>query len=149
GPNDNFHLENSHVIPALIRRIHTAKKNNIDQVVIWGSGNAMREFLYVEDMADACVFTIQNLEANELYANGIEHINIGSGADLTINKLAQSIKDIIGYSGKIVFDKTKPDGTPRKLLDVSRITGLGWESRIDLITGLKNSYKYYLQNLTE
>ncbi|MBT4969157.1 MAG: GDP-L-fucose synthase [Bacteroidetes bacterium] len=149
GPGDNYDLNSSHVIPALIRKFHEAKIKNSQNVELWGTGAPKREFLYVEDMADACVFTIQNLEANELYANGIEHINIGSGADLTINKLAQSIKDIIGYSGKIVFDKTKPDGTPRKLLDVSRITGLGWESRIDLITGLKNSYKYYLQNLTE
>jgi nucleoside-diphosphate-sugar epimerase len=148
GPNDNFHLENSHVIPALIRRIHTAKKNNIDQVVIWGSGNAMREFLYVEDMADAsmCILKLDKKTYQEKTEDMLSHINIGSGEDISIRNLAFMISEIIGYKGKLSFDLTRPDGPARKLMDVSRLSSMGWNYKVDLKTGLEKTYKWYVEN---
>lgn len=148
GPNDNFHPENSHVIPAMINRLHDAKENNKDHTIIWGSGNPKREFLHVEDMASACAH-IMNLDKDE-YTNStlpmLSHINIGSGKELTIKRLAETISKVIGYKGELVFDSSKPDGTPRKILDVSRLRSLGWESSISLETGLKDTYEWYLKN---
>ncbi|CAN5442807.1 GDP-L-fucose synthase [soil metagenome] len=133
GPNDNYDLKNSHVLPALIRKIHEAKENNAEQVEIWGSGKPMREFLHVDDLADACVFLINEYEDNDI-------LNIGSGVDLTIADLATTIAKVVGYKGRFVFDSTKPDGTPRKLMDVSRMQNLGWQSRISLEEGLASTY---------
>lgn len=148
GPNDNFHLENSHVIPALIRRFHEAKVNEDPQVVVWGTGKVFREFLHVDDMADACVHVMSL--SNEQYTQHtkpmLSHINIGAGSDLTIRELAEAIKIAIGYTGEIVFDSTKPDGTPKKLLDVSRLEGLGWEANISLEEGLMLTYQWFLEN---
>ena len=118
GPYDNFDLQTSHVLAALIRKFYEAKKKNDNSVTIWGTGKPLREFLYVEDLADAIIFMIENVEAKDLYEKGVSHINIGSGKDLTINELAEMIADVIGFKGKIVHDKSKPDGTPRKLMDV-------------------------------
>jgi len=148
GPGDNFHKENSHVIPALIRKFHEAKENNNSNVKIWGSGQAYREFLYVDDMAEASIY-IMNLN-KETYDQSISdrcsHINIGSGEDLKIYELAYLIKEVVGFSGNIVFDDKKPDGTLRKLLDVSLIKKLGWTYSIDLKRGLKKTYEWYLSN---
>ena len=119
GPNDNYHPENSHVLPALIRRLHEAKVSGAETVTIWGTGKPYREFLYVDDLADACVFLMNNYSGNET-------VNIGTGKEVTIKELALLVKDITGFKGELVFDETKPDGTPRKLLDVSKLNGLGW-----------------------
>ena len=146
GPQDNFDLNSSHVIPALLRKFHDAKLYNETQVEVWGTGNPKREFLFVDDMADACVYLLENLEAEELYSSGITHINIGSGKDLSISELARRIGNVVGYTGKIIFDTSKPDGTLRKLLDVSRLNNLGWESNVELATGLKSTYQWYLKN---
>ncbi len=127
GPYDNFNPETSHVLPALIRKFHEAKEKNLSSVTLWGTGKPMREFLYVEDLAEAIVFLMENIEAGNIYEQGISHINIGTGEDLTINELAHIIADITGFTGKIEYDTTKPDGTPRKLMDVSRINSLGWK----------------------
>ncbi len=135
GPHDNFNLETSHVLPAFIRKFHEAKVNNHDSVTIWGSGKPMREFLYVEDLADAILFLTENTDANDLYEKDISHINIGSGKDITIDDLAKLIAEIVGFQGKIIHDATKPDGTPRKLMDVSRINQLGWEYKTELREG--------------
>lgn len=134
GPNDNYHPENSHVLPALIRRIFIAKKNNEPSVSVWGTGKAMREFMHVEDLADACCFLMESYNDSEL-------INIGVGQDISIKELAELISNIIGYKGALFFDITKPDGTPRKLLDSSRINNLGWKSKINLIDGLTRTIK--------
>lgn len=141
GPNDNFDLQNSHVIPALIRKIHQAKINNLPFVAIWGSGNAFREFMYVDDAADAFVFLMKHYDNSEI-------INVGTGKDITIKQLAHIIKKIVGYQGNIKWDKTKPDGTPRKLLNVSKLFKLGWKPKILLEEGLKKEYEWYLNNLT-
>jgi len=133
GPNDNYDLQTSHVLPALIRKIHEAKVNNAPYVELWGTGTPRREFLYVDDLADAVVFLIKTYE-------GEEHINIGTGEDVTILELAEIIKEIVGYSGKIKFDATKPDGTMRKLLDVSKLAELGWKSGVSLKEGIELSY---------
>ena len=146
GPADNYDLNSSHVIPALIRKFYEAKQAGSDQVVVWGSGKPKREFLYVDDMADACVFLFENLEAADLYSRGISHINIGSGRDLTIGDLAQTIADITEFQGEILFDASKPDGVKRKLLDVGVLNNLGWKSQIDLRQGLELSYKWYREN---
>lgn len=149
GPNDNFHPENSHVLPALMRRIHEATADNLPDVVIWGTGSPMREFLHVDDMADACVF-IMNLDKETLDQHTspmLSHINLGTGIDCTIKNLAETIVDIIGYSGKLTFDTSKPDGTPRKLLDVSRINSLGWKARIGLEEGVRSTYQWFLENV--
>lgn len=133
GPNDNYDLAGSHVIPALLRKVHEAKARNEPEVVVWGTGTPRREFLYVEDLADACVFLMENGYEGEL-------LNIGTGVDVTIRELAESIIRTVGYGGKIRFDSSKPDGTPRKLLDVSRMTAVGWTARVSLEDGLRKTY---------
>jgi len=151
GQNDNFHPENSHVIPGLMRRFHEAKLNKEKSVVVWGSGNPRREFLHVDDMADASIFLLQL--PIEIYQEQtqpmLSHVNIGSGSDVTVSDLAHLIKEVVGYEGNIVFDRSKPDGTFRKLVDVSRLAGLGWHSAIPLEQGLKQTYGWYLNNFTD
>lgn len=147
GPNDNFDLQTSHVLPAFIRKFHEAKEKNQSEVIIWGSGKPLREFLFVEDLADAILFLMENVNAKDLYDNGISHLNIGTGKDLTILELAKLISDITGYRGKIVNDSTKPDGTPRKLLDVSRINALGWKYKTELRDGIERTYGWYLKKM--
>lgn len=134
GPNDNYDLKNSHVLPALLQKFHDAKTNNESQVFVWGSGSPLREFLHADDMADACVFLMKNYNEPGL-------INIGVGEDISIKDLALLIKEISGYNGPIVFDSTKPDGTPRKLMDVSKLSALGWKAKISLREGIKQVYK--------
>lgn len=134
GPNDNYDLENSHALPALLRKAHEARERGDKDLVIWGTGTPRREFLYVDDMADACVFLMEN-DINE----GL--FNVGTGTDVTILELAQTVMDIVGLKGGIVFDTSKPDGTPRKLLDVSRLRDLGWQARIDLLDGIRLAYE--------
>lgn len=145
GPGDNFDLNTSHVIPALIRKFHDAKADKSPQVEVWGTGNPKREFLYVDDMADACVYMFENLEATELYPKGKTYINIGTGSDLTIKELANLILNVIGYDGKITFDMSKPDGTMQKLLDVSSLESLGWKANISIEKGLEISYKWFMK----
>lgn len=137
GPNDNFDLNNSHVLPALIRKFHEAKVEGRGEVVCWGTGSPRREFLYSEDLARACLFLMKNY-SEELF------INVGTGVDLTIAELAGMVRDIVGYKGQIVWDKSKPDGTPRKLMDVSRLTALGWKPQIELPLGIKLAYEAFL-----
>ena len=144
GPGDNFDLNCSHVIPALIRKFHEAKTSNTPQVEVWGTGNPKREFLYVDDMADASVFLMENLEAEKLYAGGVTHLNIGSGSDLSIRDLAKTIAEVVEYGGNIIFDTSKPDGTPQKLLDVSTLKDFGWINKVDLFDGLVRTYDWYL-----
>jgi len=146
GPNDNFDLENSHVLPALIRKFHEAKVNNAKFVEVWGSGKPKREFMYVDDLADAIYFLINKIDAKDIYEQGITHLNIGTGKDLTILELSQIIKEVIGYTGEIQFDNTKPDGTPRKLLDVTRINNLGWVARTEIKEGIRIAFKWFLEN---
>jgi GDP-L-fucose synthase len=146
GINDNFHLENSHVIPALMQRFHQAKINNDEEVVVWGTGNAMREFLYVDDMASASLFILE-LDEETYKANTqpmLSHINIGTGQDTTIREMAETIKEIVGYKGKLVFDMSKPDGAPRKLIDVTRLKNMGWSYTTDLKEGLEKTYDWHL-----
>ena len=143
GPNDNFDLETSHVIPAMIRKFHEAKINDDDKVEIWGSGKPFREFLHVDDLADAVLHLFENINGEELYEMGISHINIGSGDEISIQNLAILIKDIIGFRGELVFNDDKPDGMPRKVLDSSLLNNLGWKSRIDLSDGIKSLYTWY------
>ena len=148
GPGDNYHPINSHVIPALIRRFHEAKINNLKNVIIWGSGKPKREFLFVDDMASASVY-LMNLDKsifNKDSAKMCSHINVGSGSDLTIKKLAEIIKEVIGYKGEINFDLTKPDGHPRKLVDSHRLNCLGWEPKVNLKDGLLITYKNFLKH---
>ncbi len=148
GENDNFHPENSHVIPALIRRFHEAKLNNDSQVKAWGSGNPMREFLHVDDMAAASVYVmnLDNAQFQQETAPMLSHINVGTGIDCTIRELVQTVAKVIGYQGEVIFDTTKPDGTARKLMDVSRLERLGWSSKISLKSGLKQTYCWFLEN---
>lgn len=148
GENDNFHPENSHVIPAMLRRFHQAKLAGDTSVVVWGSGKPKREFLYVDDMARACAHVMQlSKETYKLHTSErFSHINIGSGVDCSIAELAQTIKRVVGFDGDIEFDKSKPDGTPRKLLDVTRLTALGWSSKIGLEQGLNRTYQWFLAN---
>ena len=146
GPNDNYNLETSHVLPALIRKFHEAKKSDKPEVILWGTGNPKREFLYVHDLAGAMRFLLENIEAKDIYENGISHINIGTGEDLTITELADLIAGITGFKGKIIYDNSRPDGTPRKLMDVSRINKLGWNYKTSLKDGIKKAYNWYLQN---
>jgi GDP-L-fucose synthase len=143
GPNDNFDLNNSHVLPAFIRKFHEAIEKNQSEVLIWGSGKPLREFLFVEDLADAILFLMENVNAKDLYEKGITHLNIGTGKDLTILELAKLVAEIIGFNGKIVHDSTKPDGTPRKLLDVSRINSLGWKYKTELRDGIVKTYEHF------
>lgn len=147
GPNDNYDLNTSHVLPALLRKIHEAKKNNLSSVTLWGTGKPMREFMYVEDLADAMIFMMESINAKDLYENGISHLNIGTGSDLTIAELANIISDVVGYNGKIEYDTSKPDGTPRKLMDVSRINSLGWKYKTELKDGIVKTYNWYLENI--
>lgn len=140
GIGDNFHLENSHVIPALIRKFHDAKENNVDVVEVWGTGKARREFIDVKDLAEAAVFLMLNYDDAEI-------VNIGTGVDVSIGELAELVKKTTGFTGKINFDTSKPDGTPRKLLDVSKLHNLGWKESVSLEDGLKNAYKWFLENI--
>lgn len=140
GPNDSYHLENSHVFPAMIRKIHEAKVRGDKSITLWGTGSPYREFLHVYDLADACLFLMENYNQNEI-------INIGSGKDLTIKDLALLMKKIIEFEGEIYFDSSKPDGTPKKLLDVSKLHSLGWNHTIELEEGIKETYKNYLTTL--
>jgi len=148
GPGDNYHPKNSHVIPALIRKFHEAKSDNASKVTIWGSGKPKREFLYVDDMASACVY-VMNLD-KEVYQQQVKpmqsHINVGTGQDLTIKQLAEGMAKVIGFKGKIEFDISKSDGTKRKLMDSTRLNSLGWRPKIDLEQGIKQTYKDYCIN---
>ena len=139
GFNDNFDLNNSHVLPALIRKFHEAKINNSDHVELWGTGTPLREFLFVDDLAEACLFMMINY-------NESMPLNIGTGKDLSILDLAETIKDIVGFSGSVKWDSSKPDGTPRKLLDVSKVNSLGWQAKTKLGEGIKKTYEWYIQN---
>jgi GDP-L-fucose synthase len=138
GPGDNFDLASSHVIPALIRKFHEAKESGAAEVVVWGSGTPRREFLHVDDLADACVFLMRVYDGSDI-------VNVGWGEDLTIGELAERVGEAVGFRGKIVFDASKPDGTPRKLLDVSRLTALGWRPKIALSEGLADAYRWYVE----
>ena len=148
GINDNFHPENSHVMPALMQRFHQAKINNDDEVVVWGTGNAMREFLYVDDMAQASLFVLELDE--QTYKDNtqpmLSHINVGTGRDTTIREMAETMKQVVGYEGKLTFDATKPDGAPRKLIDITRLKRMGWEYSVNLKDGLVDTYKWYLED---
>jgi len=147
GINDNFHPENSHVIPALMRRFHEAKINGDTEVVVWGTGNAMREFLYVDDMAAASLFVLE-LDEKTYKANTqpmLSHINVGTGKDIAIREMAETMKKVVGYKGKLVFDTAKPDGAPRKLIDVSRLSNMGWKHTTDLEGGLVKTYNWYFE----
>lgn len=161
GPNDNFDLETSHVLPALIRKFHESKvsllnkggdleggNNSItnNSVTIWGTGTPKREFLYVEDLADAIFFLMNKIDAKDLYEQGLTHINIGTGEDLSIAELADTIKNVVGLEGEIKYDSSKPDGTPRKLMDVSRLHDLGWKHKTSLEEGIKKTYNWFLEN---
>ncbi len=148
GENDNFHPENSHVIPALIRRFHEAKERGDQEVVVWGSGKPKREFLYVGDMAEASIF-VMNLdsEAYKVHTQPmLSHINVGTGVDCTIRELAETIKKVVGFKGAVVWDKTKPDGAPRKLLDVSKLRKTGWQAKYLLVDGMNETYQWFLDN---
>jgi GDP-L-fucose synthase len=139
GPGDNFHPQNSHVLPALIRRFHEAKHGGAERVVVWGTGTPRREFLYVDDLADACVWLMKNYSSPDL-------VNVGWGVDVSIRELAERVAGVVGYRGAIEFDATKPDGTPRKLLDVTRLKSLGWQPSVDLDAGLRRTYDWFLAN---
>ena len=148
GENDNFHPENSHVIPALMRRFHEAKLRGDKEVVVWGSGTPMREFLYVDDMAEASVFVMDlDDETYQKYTQPmLSHINVGTGIDCTIKEMAETMKEVVGFKGDIVWDTSKPDGTPRKLMDVSRLEKLGWKAKVSLKEGLKMTYQWFLEH---
>ncbi|MEM7708762.1 MAG: GDP-L-fucose synthase [Pseudomonadota bacterium] len=147
GLGDNFHPENSHVIPGLMRRIHEAKEDGADEIVIWGSGKPMREFLHVDDMAEASVFVMELDDATYQQHTQpmLSHINVGTGVDCTIRELAETLCRVIGFEGRLTFDTSKPDGTPRKLLDVSRLAALGWRANIELERGLRDTYEWFKQ----
>ena len=146
GPHDNFDLNSSHVIPALIRKFHTAKVTGAKKVSVWGTGKPLREFMFVDDLANAIAFLIKKVEARDIYGNGISHVNIGVGKDIEIGGLAQLIGEIVGFDGDLVFDTDKPDGTPRKLLETSRLSKLGWEYSTSLEEGLKITYNWFLSS---
>ena len=139
GPHDNYDLSGSHVMPAMIRKFHEAKVGNAPSVELWGTGTPLREFLYVDDMADACVFLLENY-------SGEQHVNIGTGVEVTIKELAETVKRIVGYEGEIVWNKDMPDGTPRKLTDVTKLHNLGWKHKVDLEEGVKLSYDWFREN---
>ncbi|MCD6389437.1 MAG: GDP-L-fucose synthase [Desulfobulbaceae bacterium] len=150
GPGDNFHPENSHVLPALIRRFHEAKQASSSEVVVWGSGTPLREFLYVDDMADGSVF-VMKLDDATLTKNLLNYpkpcfVNLGTGVDVTIRELAETVKEVVGFEGNLVLDPTKPDGTPRKLLDVSRMKTLGWTAKVSLREGIEKAYCWFLDH---
>ena len=151
GPGDNFHPENSHVLPGLLRKFHEAKTNQSEYVEVWGSGRPRREFLHVDDMASACLY-IMNLNEKTYKANTkpmLSHVNIGTGKDCTIRELAETIAKVTGFKGEIRFDPSKPDGTPRKLLDISRLNALGWEATISLEDGIRQTYQWFLEHRDE
>jgi len=151
GPHDNFHPANSHVVPAMIRRFHEAVQSGAEEVVVWGTGTPMREFLHVDDMAAASLFVL-DLDREAYLANTeamLSHINVGTGTDVTIRELAQTIAEVTGFSGRLAFDSTKPDGTPRKLMDVSRLAEMGWRARIQLREGLQDAYDWFLTHASE
>jgi GDP-L-fucose synthase len=139
GPNDNFDLASSHVLPALLVKAHRAKLAGTKELTVWGSGTPRREFLHVDDLADACIFLMQHYSADE-------HINVGYGSDVTIRELATLISQAVGFGGTFVYDSSKPDGTPQKLMDVSRLSALGWRARTSLPDGIAATYKWYLEN---
>ncbi len=139
GPNDNFDLKTSHVMPALLRKFHEAKIYKLPQVEVWGTGKPLREFLYVDDMADACVFLMETYD-------GEEHVNIGTGEEISIGELAVLVKEVVGYEGKLIFNSEKPNGTPRKSLDVSKLHGLRWKHRVELRDGVKMAYEWFREN---
>jgi GDP-L-fucose synthase len=139
GPFDNFDLNSSHVVPALMRKFHDAKLAGQDEVVVWGTGTPRREFLHVDDLADACVFLMNRYD-------GPQHINVGTGDDLSIRELAETVRGIVHPSARITFDSTKPDGTPRKLLDVARLRDLGWRHRIELVDGIASTYEWFIDS---
>jgi GDP-L-fucose synthase len=139
GPNDNFDLNSSHVMPALIRKFHEAKINNSEYVEVWGSGKPLREFLYVDDMADGCVYLMENYD-------GDEHVNIGTGKEIAIKELVDIIKEVVGFKGETKYNSERPDGTPRKLLDVSKLKNLGWKYNTELYIGIKKTYKWFIEN---
>ena len=141
GPGDNYHLQNSHVLPALIRKFHEAKQAGAAEVVAWGTGSPMREFLHVDDLADACAFLLGLPQPPDW-------INVGTGTDVTIRELTETVREVVGFQGKIVWDSTKPDGTPRKLMDVSKLASLGWRARIGLRDGIQRTYAAYLSELS-
>jgi len=146
GINDNFDLKTSHVLPALIRKFHEAKKEEKNKVTLWGTGKPLREFLYVDDLAEAILFLLEKVDAKDLYEKEITHLNIGIGKDLTVSGLASVIADVVGFKGEIEYDTSKPDGTPRKLLDVSRINQLGWKYKTELRNGIEKTYKWFIEN---
>ena len=139
GPNDNFDLKSSHVLPALIRKFHEAKVNGSDTVEVWGTGTPLREFIYVDDMADACVFLMENYD-------GEQHVNIGTGEEVSIRQLAETVKEVVGFEGELVFNTDMPDGTPRKLTTVDKLHGLGWKHKVSLNAGIKMAYEWFLDN---
>lgn len=139
GPHDNYELSGSHVLPAMIRKFHEARVNNAKSVELWGTGSPLREFLYVDDMADACVFLLENYD-------GEQHVNIGTGKEVTIKQLAEAVKEKVGFEGDIVWNKDMPDGTPRKLCDVTKLHNLGWNHKVDLDEGIELSYKWFVDN---
>ena len=145
GYYDNFNLETSHVLPALMRKFHEAKAEGKSSVELWGTGKPLREFMYVDDLADAIFYLMEKIDAKDLYEQGLTHINIGTGEDLTIAELAELIKKIVGFEGEIVYDSTKPDGTPRKLMDVSRLHELGWNHKTSLEEGIKKTYSWFIE----
>jgi GDP-L-fucose synthase len=145
GPNDNFDLQTSHVLPALIRRFHEAKIIDAPSVELWGSGTPLREFMHVDDMAAACIHLMENLRANKLYDEmGLTHVNIGTGVEISIASLAELIASVVGFKGELIFDRSKPDGTPRKLMDSSTLKELGFTYEIDLKRGIREVYEYYV-----
>lgn len=139
GPNDNFDLQSSHVLPALIRKFHEAKVNNQPTVEVWGTGTPLREFIYVDDMADACIFLMENYD-------GEQHVNIGTGEEVSILQLAETVKEVVGFEGELVFNTNMPDGTPRKLTVVDKLHGLGWKHKVSLNEGIKLAYNWFLEN---
>lgn len=146
GYYDNFDLQTSHVLPALVRKFHTAKVNGDAEVVLWGTGSPRREFMFVDDLASAVIFVTEHINASDLYDNAISHINIGTGEDITISDLAKTIAEIVGFTGKVIYDTTKPDGTPRKLMDVSRLHSLGWKHQTSLEQGITLTYDWFVKN---
>jgi GDP-L-fucose synthase len=150
GPGDNFDLQNSHVLPALIRKMYEAKINNVKEVVVWGTGKPRREFLINDDMADACIHLLESVKLDDMKIFNEPSpplINIGCGIDISIEDLANQIKIVIGFTGNIIFDSTKPDGAMKKLLDVTKLKSLGWEHKVDLKTGIEHTYKHYLKSI--
>lgn len=139
GPHDNFDLQSSHVLPALIRKFHEAKVNNQPTVEVWGTGTPLREFIYVDDMADACIFLMENYD-------GEQHVNIGTGEEVSIRQLAETVKEVVGFEGELVFNTNMPDGTPRKLTVVDKLHGLGWKHKVSLNEGIKLAYNWFLEN---